>query len=71
VTFVCSQKGTSPYDRAAHNDPAAHIGVLFAWPATHGIVVPGFVDVSPLVDRTTTSGRFLSTSGQAISTSSC
>jgi hypothetical protein len=40
-------------------DTATHIGVLFAWPATHGMVVPGFVDVSPLVDRTTTPGRFL------------
>jgi hypothetical protein len=53
LLFVCSGKGISPYDTATH------IGVLFAWPATHGVVVPGFVDVSLLVDRTTTPGRFL------------
>jgi hypothetical protein len=40
-------------------DTATHIGVLFARPATHGTVVPGFVDVSLLVDRTTTPGRLL------------
>jgi hypothetical protein len=52
-SFVCSEKCISPYETATH------IGVLFAWPATHGMVVRGFVDVSPLVDRTTTPGRFL------------
>lgn len=38
---------------------AAHIGMFFAWLAHQGLVDPDFIDVSPLIDRTETPGRFL------------
>ncbi|BBZ15130.1 DUF7832 domain-containing protein [Mycobacterium branderi] len=38
---------------------ATHIGMFFAWLAHHDMVDPSFRDVSPLIDRTVTPGRFL------------
>jgi hypothetical protein len=38
---------------------ATHIGMFFAWLANHGMVDPNFTDVTALVNRTVTPGRFL------------
>jgi hypothetical protein len=38
---------------------ATHIGMFFAWLANHGMVDPNFTDVTALVNRTATPGRFL------------
>ena len=38
---------------------ATHIGMFFAWLADHGMVDPQRIDVTALVVRNTTPGRFL------------
>ena len=52
------------YDTTAEHDldyacAATHIGMFFAWLVHHGMADHGYVDLSPLLERTSTPGAFL------------